>query len=54
MLRVGLNPYGLSYTIGLQGAGSVRANPAPMQMDAFIGFALSAATVLLIWRRRTA
>ena len=41
MLRVGLNPYGLSYTIGLQGAGSVRANPAPMQMDAFIGFALS-------------
>jgi sugar phosphate isomerase/epimerase len=42
MLRVGLNPYGLSYTIGLQGAGSARANPAPMAMDAFISLALSA------------
>ncbi len=42
MLRVGLNPYGLSYTIGLQGAGSPRANPTPMGMAAFISLALSA------------
>jgi sugar phosphate isomerase/epimerase len=34
-LRVGLNPYGLSYTVGLQGAGTPRANPAPIGFDGF-------------------
>jgi sugar phosphate isomerase/epimerase len=28
-LLVGLNPYGLTYTLGFQGAGTPRANPAP-------------------------
>jgi sugar phosphate isomerase/epimerase len=41
-LRVGLNPYGLAYSIGLVGAGTPRANPAPMGMAAFIELALSA------------
>ncbi len=27
-LTVGLNPYGLTYTVGLQGIGTPRANPA--------------------------
>ena len=27
MLDVGLNPYGLTYTLGLQGRGTPRANP---------------------------
>jgi len=39
MLRVGLNPYGLAYSIGLQGRGSARANPAPMTMAEFIALA---------------
>ena len=39
MLRVGLNPYGLAYSIGLQGRGTARANPAPMTMAEFIALA---------------
>jgi sugar phosphate isomerase/epimerase len=39
MLQVGLNPYGLAYTIGMQGAGSSRANPSPMTMAGFIALA---------------
>jgi sugar phosphate isomerase/epimerase len=42
MMRVGFNPYGLAYTIGLTGAGTSRANPAPMGMAAFIDLALEA------------
>ncbi len=41
-LHVGLNPYGLAYSIGLVGAGTPRANPAPMSMAGFIELALSA------------
>lgn len=41
-LQVGLNPYGLAYSIGLVGAGTSRANPAPMGMAAFIELALAA------------
>jgi sugar phosphate isomerase/epimerase len=41
-MRVGLNPYGLAYTIGLQGAGTPRVNPSPMPMAAFIDLALDA------------
>jgi len=49
MFRVGLNPYGLAYSIGLQGRGTPRANPAPMSLDAFVALAqrLGAACVEL-------
>ena len=40
MLRVGLNPYGLTYTLGLQGHGTPRANPAGRGLDGFIDIAL--------------
>jgi sugar phosphate isomerase/epimerase len=36
---IGLNPYGLTYTVGLQGAGTPRANPAPIGMRGFIDIA---------------
>jgi sugar phosphate isomerase/epimerase len=39
MFRIGLNPYGLTYTVGLQGAGTPRANPAPIGMRGFIDVA---------------
>jgi 3-oxoisoapionate decarboxylase len=39
MLNIGLNPYGLAYTIGMQGAGSPRVNPAPLGMAGFIALA---------------
>lgn len=35
-LRTGLNPYGLSYHLGLQGKGTPRANPRPAGLDDFI------------------
>jgi sugar phosphate isomerase/epimerase len=49
MLRIGLNPYGLTYTVGLQGLGTPRANPAPAGLDGFlaIAFELGAACVEL-------
>ena len=49
MLRVGMNPYGLAYSIGLQGRGTPRANAAPMTMAEFIAMAgrLGAACVEL-------
>jgi sugar phosphate isomerase/epimerase len=39
MFRIGLNPYGLTYTVGLQAAGTPRANPAPIGMRGFIRIA---------------
>ena len=36
LFRIGLNPYGLAYTVGLQGAGTPRANPAPIGMRGFL------------------
>jgi 3-oxoisoapionate decarboxylase len=39
VFRVGLNPYGLAYAVGLQGAGTPRENPLPMGLDGFIHFA---------------
>ncbi len=36
MLRVGLNPYGLTYTLGLQGLGTPRANPRPAGLAGFL------------------
>ncbi|TNC73266.1 sugar phosphate isomerase/epimerase family protein [Rubellimicrobium roseum] len=35
-LAVGLNPYGLTYTLGLQGAGTPRANPQATGLDGFV------------------
>lgn len=39
MFRVGLNPYGLAYTLGMQGAGTPRANDRPMGMAGFVTIA---------------
>ena len=36
MLDVGLNPYGLTYTLGLAGHGTPRANPNGRGLDGFI------------------
>jgi sugar phosphate isomerase/epimerase len=36
MLHVGLNPYGLTYYLGLQGQGTPRANPTGRGLDGFI------------------
>lgn len=35
-LRIGLNPYGLAYAVGLQGAGTPRANPSPVGLEGFL------------------
>ena len=39
MLRVGLNPYGLTYYLGLQGRGTTRANPQGRGLAAFLEIA---------------
>jgi sugar phosphate isomerase/epimerase len=39
MLEVGLNPYGLTYTLGLQGHGTPRANPKGRGLEGFIEIA---------------
>lgn len=38
-LNVGLNPYGLTYHLGLQGKGTPRANPHGKGLDGFIAIA---------------
>lgn len=38
-MRVGLNPYGLTWTLGLQGRGTPRANPDAGGLDAFLAIA---------------
>jgi 3-oxoisoapionate decarboxylase len=38
-LTVGVNPYGLTYTVGLQGLGTPRANPAGTGLEGFLGIA---------------
>lgn len=38
-LTVGLNPYGLTYTLGLQGMGTPRANPRATGLDGFLAIA---------------
>jgi sugar phosphate isomerase/epimerase len=35
-LRIGLNPYGLAYAVGLQGQGTPRANPSGLGLDGFM------------------
>jgi len=39
MLQVGLNPYGLTYTLGLQGRGTPRENPQARGLEGFIDIA---------------
>jgi 3-oxoisoapionate decarboxylase len=36
VFRIGLNPYGLAYAVGLQGAGTPYANPSPTGLDGFM------------------
>jgi sugar phosphate isomerase/epimerase len=38
-VHIGLNPYGLTFTLGLQGAGTRRANPRPGGLSGFIAIA---------------
>lgn len=50
MLQVGLNPYGLTYHLGLQARGTPRANPRPAGLEGFIALAIElGARVLEIW-----
>lgn len=39
MIKVGVNPYGLTYTLGLQGHGTPRHNPHGSGLDGFIELA---------------
>lgn len=39
IIKTGLNPYGLTYYVGLQGRGTPRANPAGVGLDGFIDLA---------------
>jgi sugar phosphate isomerase/epimerase len=41
MLSIGLNPYGLAYTLGVYGAGTPRANPNPWPVGRYVDFAES-------------
>jgi 3-oxoisoapionate decarboxylase len=35
-LKIGVNPYGLTWTVGLQGSGTPRANPAGSGLEGFL------------------
>ena len=52
MFQIGLNPYGLAYTVGLQGLGTTRVHPHPIGMEGFIQTArqIGAASIELDWR----
>src|SRR5262245_36414692 len=41
MQRIGLNPYGLAYSLGLHGANTPRANPKPISTYDYIDIARS-------------
>jgi len=41
MQPIGLNPYGLAYALGLQGANTPRANPNPISLTDYINIAKS-------------
>jgi len=50
LLRVGLNPYGLTYHLGLQGAGTPRANPKAVGLEGYIALATElGAKTLELW-----
>ena len=52
MFRIGLNPYGLAYTVGLQAAGTPRANPNAIGLSGFVDLArqVGAQCIELDWR----
>jgi hypothetical protein len=52
VFTLGLNPYGLSYTVGLQGLGTPRANPDAIGLDGFISLVreLDLRCIELDWR----
>ena len=39
MLKVGLNPYGIAYTVGLVGSNTSRKNRSPLGLDGFVELA---------------
>lgn len=41
MRPIGLNPYGLAYALGIQGASTPRANPKPMTLDDYVSITRS-------------
>lgn len=52
MLQIGLNPYGLTYTVGLQGLGTTRVNPHGTGLQGFLATArrIGARCAELDWR----
>jgi sugar phosphate isomerase/epimerase len=52
MFRIGLNPYGVAYTMGLQGAGTARGNPRGVGLDGFVALArdIGAQCIEFDWR----
>jgi sugar phosphate isomerase/epimerase len=52
MYRIGLNPYGVAYTAGLQGAGTERVNPRGLGLDGFVALAreIGAKCIEFDWR----
>ena len=52
MLQIGLNPYGLTYTVGLQGLGTARVNPHGSGLKGFLSTArrIGARCAELDWR----
>lgn len=52
MFRIGLNPYGLAYTVGLHAAGTPRANPRAIGLAGFVDLArqVGAQCIELDWR----
>jgi len=52
VFQIGLNPYGVAYTVGLQAVGSSRANPRPIGLDGFVSLAheIGVRVIELDWR----
>jgi sugar phosphate isomerase/epimerase len=50
LLRTGLNPYGLTYHLGIQAIGTPRANPNPAGLEGYIALATElGARTLEVW-----
>ncbi|HTJ57851.1 MAG TPA: sugar phosphate isomerase/epimerase family protein [Devosiaceae bacterium] len=50
ILRTGLNPYGLTYYLGIQAAGTPRANPKAVGLEGYIALAVElGAKTLELW-----
>jgi len=55
ILRTGLNPYGLTYHLGIQAAGTPRANPKAVGLEGYIALATEiGARTLEVWEGWTA